>query len=155
MIDACNNQSKMKQVVLLLLAFVLVVTQLAVGAKLTKDLPADASLRIGVKSRPEKCEKKSEAGDRLHMHYTGTLIDGKQFDSSVGRAPFEFVIGAGQVIQGWDRGLLGMCEGEKRKLTIPSGLGYGEGGSGSIPGGATLLFDVELLKIENLPKDEV
>jgi FKBP-type peptidyl-prolyl cis-trans isomerase len=83
------------------------------------------------------------------MHYTGTLYkDGSQFDSSVGRAPFDFTLGAGMVIKGWDNGLQDMCVGEKRKLVIPSALGYGAGGSGAkIPGGATLNFDVELLSI--------
>lgn len=85
------------------------------------------------------------------MHYTGTLIDGSKFDSSVDRnQPFDFVIGSGQVIKGWERGLLGMCVGEKRKLTIPSDLGYGDRGSPpTIPGGSTLIFDVELIKINS------
>lgn len=85
------------------------------------------------------------------MHYTGTLYkDGSKFDSSLDRnSPFEFVLGKGQVIRGWDQGLVGMCVGEKRKLVIPSGLGYGDRGAGAkIPGGATLVFEVELLEIK-------
>jgi FK506-binding protein 2 len=117
-------------------------------AKLEKDLPADAPLRIGVLHRPETCTMRSQAGDRLHMHYAGRLLDGTEFDHSRGRDPFEFQLGAGHVIKGWDRGLMDMCIGEKRKLTVPSGLGYGEAGAGAIPSGATLIFEVELIKIE-------
>ena len=86
------------------------------------------------------------------MHYTGTLYkDGSKFDSSVDRnRPFEFKLGAGRVIKGWDEGLLDMCIGEKRILTIPSGKGYGDrGAGGKIPGGATLVFETELLDIKN------
>jgi len=89
----------------------------------------------------------SKNGDQLTVNYTGTFENGTQFDSSVGRAPFTFTLGAGQVIKGWDLGMLNMKVGEKRKLTIPYSLGYGENGYGPIPAKATLLFDVELLKI--------
>lgn len=108
-------------------------------------------LQIGVKHRPDKCDKRSKKGDILDMHYTGTLEDGTKFDSSRDRdQPFTFTLGTGQVIQGWDKGLLNMCEGEKRKLKIPSDMGYGDRGSPpKIPGGATLIFDVELLKIKS------
>lgn len=90
----------------------------------------------------------SKKGDTLTVNYTGTLTDGTQFDSSVGRAPFSFTLGENRVIQGWEQGMLGMKVGEKRKLTIPSDLGYGpQGYPGVIPGGATLIFEVELMKI--------
>ncbi|KAL6045859.1 hypothetical protein STEG23_024363 [Scotinomys teguina] len=107
-------------------------------------------LQIGVKKRVDHCPIKSRKGDVLHMHYTGKLDDGTEFDSSLPQnQPFVFSLGTGQVIKGWDQGLLGMCEGEKRKLVIPSELGYGERGAPpKIPGGATLVFEVELLKIE-------
>ena len=85
------------------------------------------------------------------MHYTGKLYsDCSTFDSSVERGdPFSFTLGKGEVIKGWDDGLRGMCIGEKRKLTIPSDLAYGDDGSGeAIPGGSTLQFDVELLDIK-------
>ncbi|KAJ3027692.1 UNVERIFIED_CONTAM: Peptidyl-prolyl cis-trans isomerase fpr2 [Siphonaria sp. JEL0065] len=113
--------------------------------------PTDLVIDVTHAVPEEDCKLKSQAGDKLSMHYTGTLKEsGKQFDSSVGRRPFQFTLGAGQVIKGWDQGLNDMCVGEKRVLTIPASLGYGERGAGGvIPGGATLVFDVELLDILN------
>ena len=91
----------------------------------------------------------AEAGKNVTVHYTGTLITGEKFDSSVDRGqPLSFVLGAGRVIQGWDQGVVGMKVGGKRKLTIPPSLGYGEQGTGPIPPSATLIFEVELLKVE-------
>ena len=87
-------------------------------------------------------------GDQLVVNYTGKLADGTVFDSSVGKTPFEFTLGTGQVIPGWDQGLLGLKVGGKRTLTIPPSLGYGEQGAGSIPPNATLIFDVELISIK-------
>ena len=140
-----------------------------------KNLAPDKPLHIAVESKPTSaCARVSKPGDRLKMHYTGTLYSScKKFDSSRDRGePFEFSLGAGEVIKGckprhspatsrrparprlsacnWrgsgDEGLRGMCVGEQRKLTIPSDLGYGASGAGDdIPGGATLQFDVELL----------
>lgn len=91
-----------------------------------------------------------KAGDTVVMHYTGWLEDGTKFDSSHDRnQPFETQIGVGYVIKGWDMGVPGMKVGGKRKLTIPHELGYGKYGAGSvIPGFATLIFEVELLKIK-------
>ncbi len=88
-------------------------------------------------------------GQTAIVHYTGWLEDGTEFDSSVKRNdPFSFPLGAGMVIKGWDEGVVGMKEGGKRKLTIPSELGYGAAGAGGvIPGDATLIFEVELLEI--------
>ena len=94
-----------------------------------------------------------QPGDRVEVHYTGWLTDGTQFDSSVPRGmPFSFAVGAGQVIRGWDEGLVGMKEGGKRKLTIPPEMGYGEYGAGDvIPPGATLVFEVQLLSAQPVP----
>ncbi|WVF68468.1 FK506-binding protein 2 [Kwoniella sp. CBS 6097] len=115
-------------------------------------------LQIGIKHKPEECPIKTRNGDKLSMHYTGTLAkDGSKFDSSRDRnQPFEFTLGAGQVIKGWDQGLLDMCVSEKRKLTIPSDMGYGERGHPPvIPPASTLIFEVELLGIKNRFVDEL
>jgi FKBP-type peptidyl-prolyl cis-trans isomerase len=93
----------------------------------------------------------AQNGKKVRVNYTGTLTTGVQFDSSIGnsRQPFEFQLGAGQVIQGWDKGIVGMKVGGKRKLTIEPQLAYGSRGAGAvIPPNATLLFDVELLGVE-------
>lgn len=89
-------------------------------------------------------------GDLVTVNYTGTLENGTKFDSSLnpGRSPFQFTLGQNMVIQGWELGILGMKVGEKRKLTIPAELGYGASGAGGvIPPNATLIFEVDLLKI--------
>jgi len=91
----------------------------------------------------------AEEGDQVAVHYTGTLLDGTQFDSSLGREePFSFILGAGSVISGWEQGVLGMRVGEKRELVMGSELAYGERGAGAmIPPNATLIFEIELLEI--------
>ena len=92
----------------------------------------------------------AKAGNTVTVNYTGTFTDGKKFDSSLdpGRTPFPFTLGAGQVIPGWDEGVAGMKVGGKRKLVIPSTLGYGANDYGPIPGGSTLIFEVELLGVK-------
>ena len=89
------------------------------------------------------------SGQNVSVHYTGWLTNGQKFDSSLDRgSPFEFQLGGGQVIQGWDQGVAGMRVGGKRKLTIPPELGYGARGAGNvIPPNATLVFEVELLGV--------
>jgi FKBP-type peptidyl-prolyl cis-trans isomerase len=122
------------------------------GSNTTAAKPVSSAPAADLKMEDIKVGTGAEAvsGKRVTVHYTGTLTDGKKFDSSVDRKqPFTFNLGAGQVIQGWDKGVAGMKVGGKRKLTIPPNLGYGERGAGSvIPPNATLIFDVELLKVE-------
>ena len=114
---------------------------------------AAQTLPNGLKIEDVKVGNGAEAvaGKTVVVHYTGTLTDGKKFDSSVDRnQPFDFPLGQGRVIKGWDEGVAGMKVGGKRKLTIPPELGYGPTGTpgGPIPPNATLLFDVELLDVK-------
>ncbi|NRR32147.1 FKBP-type peptidyl-prolyl cis-trans isomerase [Oxalobacteraceae bacterium] len=99
--------------------------------------------------------KEAVAGVTAVVNYTGWLYlpdapqqHGAQFDSSVGRGPFSFSLGAGQVIPGWDKGVEGMKVGGKRTLIVPASMGYGERGAGPIPPNANLIFDVELLEVK-------
>ncbi len=86
-------------------------------------------------------------GDVVTVNYTGTLLDGTQFDTSIGKTPLTFRVGAGSVIPGFDQGMLGMKVGGKRRLTIPPGLAYGASGSGPIPPNSTIRFEIDLLSI--------
>jgi FKBP-type peptidyl-prolyl cis-trans isomerase FkpA len=138
---------------------VLTLTTLACSKKVEELPPSEftATSAAPLPPGPEKLEKvdtvvgtgaEAKTGDKVKVHYTGTLMNGKQFDSSVGKDPFEFTLGTGGVIKGWDEGVPGMKVGGKRKLTIPWQLAYGEKGSGdSIPPKAALKFDIELLEI--------
>ncbi|KAE8588369.1 hypothetical protein XENTR_v10022486 [Xenopus tropicalis] len=136
-----------------------------------KDIPSQASLvfdvvlldlhnpkdSITVESHyvPEDCERRTQVGDFIRYHYNGSLLDGTLFDSSYSRKhTYDTYIGKGYVIAGMDEGLLGLCTGEKRRVTIPPHLGYGEEGRGKIPGSAVLVFDIHVIDFHN-PEDSV
>ncbi len=90
----------------------------------------------------------ADRGKIVFVHYTGWLLNGKQFDTSIGGKPIRFHLGNGEVIKGWDQGIKGMRVGGKRQLRIPPDLGYGQSGSPGIPGDSTLIFDVELVGVQ-------
>ncbi|ROT39954.1 hypothetical protein SODALDRAFT_309611 [Sodiomyces alkalinus F11] len=121
----------------------------AVGVLAAEDLRIDVTQAV-------ECERKSQSGDRISVHYRGKLqSNGQEFDASYNRgSPFTVKIGTGQVIKGWDMGLMDMCIGEKRTLTIPPELGYGQRAVGPIPAGSTLVFETELMGIDGVPKPE-
>ena len=114
-----------------------------------ESLPADAT-GVVVEDLETGTGETAEKGDTVTVHYTGWLEDGTKFDSSLDRnQPFEFRLGAGQVIAGWEQGVQGMKEGGVRRLTIPPALAYGERGAGTvIPPNATLVFEVRLLDVK-------
>ncbi len=122
-------------------------TQLGGTMEASKSILTASGLRITDLKIGDGAE--ASAGQTVSVNYRGSLENGKEFDSSYGRGPFEFPLGAGRVIKGWDEGVAGMKVGGKRKLVIPSSLGYGARGAGGgvIPPNATLIFEVELLKI--------
>lgn len=125
------------------------------GPALSPNIPAVSGPLTTTKSGLQIIEVKpgtgteAKAGSTVSVHYTGYLTDGTKFDSSIGGDPIVFPLGAGQVIPGWDEGLLGMKVGEKRRLIIPPALAYGaDGAGGVIPPNATLVFDVELMEVQ-------
>ncbi|KAK8808217.1 hypothetical protein WA171_001439, partial [Blastocystis sp. BT1] len=115
-----------------------------------ENLPFNDDVTVKTLYMPEDCSDMAVDGDELGVHYTGYLYtNGKKFDSSLDRRRiFPVTLGEHRVIKGWEKGLWGMCVGEKRRLVIPAGLAYGNRGAGDlIPAGATLVFDVELIGI--------
>ncbi|MDP9035187.1 MAG: FKBP-type peptidyl-prolyl cis-trans isomerase [Myxococcota bacterium] len=111
----------------------------------------DAPTKLEIVDTLAGSGREAKTGDTVHVLYTGTLMNGSKFDSTAdrGNEPFKFKLGAGEVIKGWDQGVVGMKTGGKRRLRIPAALGYGDNGSPpSIPPGAGLVFDVELVSID-------
>ncbi len=119
------------------------------GGPLEMNSPKITASGLSITDLVEGTGAEATAGKRVSVNYSGTLENGKEFDSSYGRGPFSFALGAGQVIKGWDEGVAGMKVGGKRKLIIPPELGYGSRniGGGLIPPNSTLIFEVELLDI--------
>jgi peptidylprolyl isomerase len=134
-----------------IVALIILIVFLAAPSFATQDAKKTVTTASGLKYVDVVVGKGASpaAGKQVKVHYTGTLENGKKFDSSVDRKePFSFTIGVGQVIPGWDEGVMSMKVGGKRKLIIPPNLGYGtQGAGGVIPPNATLLFDVELLDV--------
>jgi len=128
----------------ILLASFLCILPLSEGERTSK-------LQIGVKRRVDDCRRRTKKGDTLHIHYIGSLQEsGVEFDRSRKEEPFVFTIGSSQVIKGWEQGVLGMCEGEKRKVVVPPELGYGDTGAPpDIPPNAVLVFELDLVKIDH------
>src|SRR5437764_1235437 len=144
----------MKRFPVLLLVALLLACSSVTGSPASSSGPAarEVTTADGLKYTDDVVGSGAEAkpGQTAVVHYTGWLTDGKKFDSSKDRGqPFPFKLGAGQVIKGWDEGVAGMKVGGKRTLVIPPELGYGPRGAGGvIPPNATLMFDVELLKVD-------
>jgi FKBP-type peptidyl-prolyl cis-trans isomerase FkpA len=138
------KHNKTKTILLVLLISIFAMSNLLAKGKIVK-MESGLTYEITTKGNGEACKK----GDLVRVHYTGWLLDGKKFDSSKDRnQPFDFKLGAGMVIKGWDQGVDGMKIGEVRMLTIPSDLAYGDRGAGGvIPPKATLKFEVQLLEI--------
>ncbi len=134
------------------LVIVIIVLGIAIIYKPTNNqptMPANNVTGLQIEDIKVGTGAAAQNGNVVSVHYTGTLLDGTKFDSSVDRGqPFSFTLGAGQVIQGWEEGLLGMKVGGKRKLRIPPDMAYGDRALGPIPANSTLIFEVELLGVK-------
>ena len=142
---------------LILLPFFLLLSSLHMdevsSAKKSPKPPRKSKLKIKIKKKVKDCTQRTVKGDRVHVNYVGKLAgkNGAKFDSNPEGEPFAFTLGAKEVIAGWDRGLLNMCVGEKRKLVVPSRFAYGKRGMPPvIPPKATLVFNVELVRIGDM-----
>ncbi|SCU95083.1 LAMI_0F00892g1_1 [Lachancea mirantina] len=135
----------------------LIVAALFTGLTFSDSLD-DLVIKTTVKVAENECSHRASEGDIVSVHYTGSLIEGgKVFDSSHRRnQPIDFELGGGYVIEGWEKGILGMCENESRELYIPSKMAYGARGAGGvIPPNADLLFEVTLVKVQTPGHDEL
>ncbi len=145
----------MKHILLTGIIAMLTVTTMdaQVKLKLNEEVTTPSGLVVKLTKEADKKAVQAHAGDTVAVHYTGTFTDGKKFDSSVDRGePIKFPLGKGYVIKGWDEGIALLKVGEKAIFTIPPGIGYGAAGRGSIPGNATLIFEVELVNVIPGPK---
>jgi peptidylprolyl isomerase/FKBP-type peptidyl-prolyl cis-trans isomerase FkpA len=146
------EQIKVSVVQIIIIIAVVGLVVYAVATHRSAPQSATTTMELQTTVIQEGTGEATKSGDKVTVNYTGTFEDGKKFDSNVDPAfnhvqPFSFTLGAGQVIQGWDQGVLGMKVGEKRKIFIPYTLGYGENGYGPIPPKANLIFEVEVTKI--------
>ncbi len=142
-----------KYIVNFVVFFIVVVVAFFIYQKFMPNLENEEVVKeeFNIEVLQEGKGEEAKIGDTVSVHYMGVLRDGTKFDSSLDREePFSFTLGENRVIQGWEQGIVGMKVSEKRKLTIPAELGYGEAGipGGPIPPNATLIFEVELLGIQ-------
>ncbi|KAF1814164.1 hypothetical protein P152DRAFT_456394 [Eremomyces bilateralis CBS 781.70] len=130
-------------------------TTLALTCLASVAMALDKPLDIKITNAGE-CTRKTVAGDKIQVHYRGSLEDGTEFDASYNRGqPLGFAVGTGQVIKGWDQGLFDMCPGDKRTLTVQPEWAYGDRDLGVIPPNSVLIFETELVEIEGVEKETV
>jgi FKBP-type peptidyl-prolyl cis-trans isomerase FkpA len=141
---------KRQQVIVATIGAVVIIAVIAIVYLAVSKNASQTDTQLQIEDLAVGTGPEAKAGDTVSVNYTGWLTDNTKFDSSLDRnQPFEFVLGQGSVIEGWDKGVVGMKVGGKRKLTIPPEMAYGEqGAGGTIPPNATLIFEVELLSIK-------